>query len=297
MSRTAGLALRASFVVSSRLTPRRAARRLADLWFTVPRRRIFGAPDQPMGCATRTLSGDNGPIRTRSWGTGPLVVFVHGWGGSGDQVHGFVEPLLRRGRRVVTFDAPGHGHAPTGRPTQSNALEMAQALRAVATEYGPIDTVLAHSLGAVATVIAIRHRWVDPAQLALVAPVTEVRSQLDRFADALAVGAAARQHLDPEVRRHTGLGIDDFAYSGSDPVLLGRRLLAVHDDRDQFVPQPGTAALVGSWPDARLITTHGLGHLRILADQRVVEELTGAIAAVTEPAGGWVGGSLAPKRC
>ncbi|MET0865981.1 MAG: alpha/beta hydrolase, partial [Nakamurella sp.] len=199
MSPSARPALQASFAVSSRLTPRRAARVLTDLWFTVPRKRMPASPDQPPGCTTRTLSSGNGAVRTRSWGTGPLVVFVHGWGGSGAQVHGFVEPLLRRGLRVVTFDAPGHGAAAGGHPAQTNAVEMAQTLRTVATEYGPIDTVVAHSLGAVATVIAIRQGWADPARLALIAPVTEVSSQLDRFADALGVSSAARLHFDTEV--------------------------------------------------------------------------------------------------
>ena len=279
------LALRCSFALGSRLAPRRTARRATDLWFKVPRQPMPPPPAEPPGGTTRELTGDHGLVRARSWGTGPAVCFVHGWGGSGDQVHGFVEPLLRRGMRVVTFDAPGHGATPVGDTGHTNAVETARALRTVAAEHGPLHAVLAHSLGAAATIIAIRRQWIAPKQLVLIAPLTEVRSQLDRFVDALAVDQRARLHLDAEVLRHTGLGIDEFGYSGQDPLLGRLPLVAVHDRQDKFVPYRATADLVDSWPHSRVITTDGLGHVRILADPHLANELAAALAGYPEPAG------------
>src|SRR4029079_1563799 len=43
-----------------------------------------------------------------SFGEGPAVVLAHGWNGRGGQLGAFVDPLVRAGFRVVTFDAPGH---------------------------------------------------------------------------------------------------------------------------------------------------------------------------------------------
>jgi pimeloyl-ACP methyl ester carboxylesterase len=47
-------------------------------------------------------------------------------------------------------------------------------------------------------------------------------------------------------------------------------LLIVHDRDDQETSWDAARALAGSWPDARLLTTTGLGHNRILADPAVV---------------------------
>ena len=143
--------------------------------------------------------------------------------------------------------------------------------------------MVAHSLGAVATVIAIRRNWISPAQLAFVSPVRQVRDQLDRFARALAVGPRARRHLDAEVSRHCGIGPDDFAYDGTDPVLRHIPLLAVHDRQDRFVPYSETAALVTSWPGARLITTDRLGHVRILAEPGVAQDIATWASTPTSP--------------
>ena len=59
-------------------------------------------------------------------------------------------------------------------------------------------------------------------------------------------------------------------------------LLVFHDRDDAEVPWSDGAAIAGAWPGARLVTTAGLGHRRILRDERVVSQ---AVAFVKgEPA-------------
>lgn len=56
-------------------------------------------------------------------------------------------------------------------------------------------------------------------------------------------------------------------------------LLVIHDrdDRDTFWSEG--AALASAWPGARLMTTEGLGHRRVLRDARVIEEVTAFVSA------------------
>lgn len=266
---SAPIGLRVAFAIGSRLAPRAAARRAADVWFTVPRRPLPPTPSEPAGARTRIVETASGPIVSRAWGHGPCVYFMHGWAGAGDQVHGFVGPLVANGLSVVTFDAPGHGGTPIGPRGHTHAVEMGRTLADVVAAHGPAHGVVAHSLGAVATVIAIRRGWLRPDRLVLLAPVTHVGPQLDRFAAALGLARTARRHLGTEVRRHTGLAIEDFGISGREPRLVRASLLAVHDRQDGFAPSSDTEALVGTWPQARMVHTDGLGHVRLLADSSV----------------------------
>src|SRR5262245_59412942 len=56
-------------------------------------------------------------IETWTWGRGPRVLLVHGWGGRGTQFGAFVAPLVQRGFSVLSFDAPGHGASDRGPAT------------------------------------------------------------------------------------------------------------------------------------------------------------------------------------
>jgi pimeloyl-ACP methyl ester carboxylesterase len=56
-------------------------------------------------------------------------------------------------------------------------------------------------------------------------------------------------------------------------------LLIVHDREDDDTPWADGAALARVWPDARLVTTTGLGHRRILRDPGVVAAATDFVTA------------------
>jgi pimeloyl-ACP methyl ester carboxylesterase len=49
-------------------------------------------------------------------------------------------------------------------------------------------------------------------------------------------------------------------------------LLIIHDRQDVETRYSGGARLAELWPGARLISTDGLGHRRVLRDESVIEE-------------------------
>ena len=56
-------------------------------------------------------------------------------------------------------------------------------------------------------------------------------------------------------------------------------LLVVHDRDDVETPWTGGARLVDLWPGARLVTTEGLGHRRVLREPSVIEEAAAFITS------------------
>jgi hypothetical protein len=56
-------------------------------------------------------------------------------------------------------------------------------------------------------------------------------------------------------------------------------LLLVHDRQDSETGWSDSAAIARAWPAARLVTTAGLGHRRILRDPAVVAEVAGFVAS------------------
>lgn len=85
-----------------------------------------------------------------SWGEGPPVYLVHGWGGRRPHLGMFVKPLIESGHRVIAFDLPSHNESEAGalKPGRTTAIECAHAVGAMIREHGPARAVVAHSLGA-----------------------------------------------------------------------------------------------------------------------------------------------------
>ncbi len=263
-------ALRTFFRSADLLAPRVAGRRARDLWFTVPP--AMEATPLPAGAEPFTVTAQGARVRGHVFGDGPTVYLVHGWGGRASQLAAFVEPLVATGHRVVLFDAPAHGDSDPGPagPRRTHGVEFARALDAVFARFGPAEAVVAHSLGAVATYLSLRFGWLGTARLVLLAPMVEAESLFDQFQAALGFGRRTRRAFDREVDAFVGIPVAEFdavhQASHVDPVPT----LVVHDRGDRQTPYADAERLADALPDARLVTTDGLGHRRILRDPAVI---------------------------
>jgi pimeloyl-ACP methyl ester carboxylesterase len=265
--------IRALSVSADLFTPRRAGRRTFDLWFTVPPRMAGTLP--PEGGEPFTVHAEGTEVRGHVWGTGPTVYLVHGWGGRGSQLAAFVEPFVGSGHRVVSFDAPSHGDSPDGSVGQgrSHGLELAKALDAVFARFGPAEAVVAHSMGAIATYLALRFGWLGTRRLVLLAPMVEAETLFAQFQAALGFGPRTRRAFDREVARQVGVPLAEFDALVQASYVEPVPTLVVHDTEDRQTPYTDARRLVAGLPDARMVTTHGLGHRRILRDPQVVAEV------------------------
>lgn len=213
-----------------------------------------------------TIGALRSGARVWSWGEGPVALLVHGWGGRGAQLGGFVHALVNLGWQVVTFDAPAHGDSPGKRTT---LVELADTVRAVADWHGPIDAVIAHSFGAAATTVALS-RGLRAGRVAFLAPLVSVEASVERYIAAVGLSAEARAgFLAALSDANHGAGPDQL-----DGVKLAARmtvpLLVVHDQGDREIPYRDGEIAARLWPGAGLISTVGLGHRKLLGDPHVI---------------------------
>src|SRR5256885_3390874 len=174
-----------------------SAQRLAFDWFGTPIRR----DDPPFILGHRfRIVGDGPELAVWDWGDGPTVLLVHGWNGNGAQLAGFVPPLLRAGYYVAAPDLPAHG-ASAG--THTNVRAMADALLRLGRRVGPVHAVIAHSLGAAASVIALAE-GLGASRAVLIAPPADLPRYARQFGHA--VGLSSRSTFDLLARLDLALG-------------------------------------------------------------------------------------------
>ncbi|PWK87738.1 alpha/beta hydrolase [Fulvimonas soli] len=275
--------VRAGFALGGRLAPRRTVARAARLFATPlasSRTRAQAAP--PDAAMKRgTLEVDGRAIATYLWGdpaAQPYALLVHGWSSFGLRFLPWVPRLRALGYAVVAFDQPGHGHS-GGR--LCTLPDFVATVRAVGRRYGHAALAVAHSLGGAAVTLAQDEDW-HAARLVLVAPAADMRAATRRFFRLVRLGGHLREPFFACLQQRTGVHVDELRL---EPKLrtLGQPALIVHDLDDADVPWAEGERYAQHWPGARLLTTQGLGHRRVLDAPEVID------AALAFARGGTVG--------
>lgn len=207
--------------------------------------------------------GDN-EVQVYSWGEGPAVLFVHGWGGHAGNHAAGIKAVIQAGGRAIAFDAPGHGRS---EGTLSSAPAFAWAIQGIAREVGPLQGVVAHSLGGGAACLALNRgvrttRAVLLASCCWVAPVLTEFAEKHAFSPELTEGVLCRAAeefgpMDSSAAVHA-------AHLGETAALL------MHDPEDKEMPYANSAAIAAAWPGSVLQEVFKVGHRSILRSQEVV---------------------------
>lgn len=260
----------------------RAADRLSPAWgaglaarlFTTTRRRRMPAREaawlQPAERSTIVV----GPWRLAAWTWeavgdtegGPAVLLVHGWEGRASQLGAVGTAFAAAGYRAVAVDLPAHGET-AGRRT--NLYEMAAAVEGLAERLGPLAAIVAHSFGAAATTVALSRRLAVE-KLAYLAPSEDFDHFTGIFGRWLGLEPGLVLRMQRAIEQRVGVGWDELRGAHLAPAMT-TPLLIFHDEHDTDVPASHGLTYAARWPGARLITTRGLGHRKILRQPEVVE--------------------------
>jgi len=207
------------------------------------------------------------------------VLLAHGWGGNAAQLRGFAYPLLSAGYRVIAYDQPAHGVSGgklTGLP------DFADVFTELAWHHGGVRAVIGHSLGAAAAALA-HARGLPLESVVLFSPPADIVGYSRRFARWHWIPEGIRRSMQTAIEERYGVTWDEIEAARLAP-RLSARALVVHDRDDQIVPWTQGARVASLWPNARLLSTDGLGHGRILANEEVARAAADFIAGRSQVA-------------
>ena len=216
------------------------------------------------------LSTGGGRAIAWKYGAGPAVYLLHGWGGRGFQLSSFVPRLVAAGRTAVLLDAPGHGEAGGA---ESSILAFARTLRAASAHFGPAQAVIAHSLGAMATIVALADGF-PVERVVFIAPGSSLDEAGKRFQKMVGLPSRAMDVLKRRLESRFHTNWSDYELT---QLRLEVPLLVVHDRQDEDVPLAETDELMRHWRGAQLKLTEGLGHYRPLRSAEVIASVVGFI--------------------
>jgi pimeloyl-ACP methyl ester carboxylesterase len=128
--------------------------------------------------------------------------------------------------------------------------------------------VIAHSLGGAATALALA-RGLQADRAILIAPAADPIAAGRRFARQVGLSAPLQRRMFDQFEARLSVRFADLLPERNAP-RIGRPVLVVHDLEDREVPWGEGERWARYWPRARLLSTRGLGHHRILDDPQVI---------------------------
>ncbi len=237
------------------LAPKAVLDRAFQAWCTPPRPR---RPRPPKDGRPFELESPVGTMKAWEWGMrddADLVLLVHGWGSSAVSMEKLARPLAEAGRQVIAVDLPAHGLS-EGETT--NVVEMTRAVEAALWRFRP-TAVIAHSLGATATALALQ---LGPklARAVLLAPGEDMTYFAHAFTARAGLSQGIAVGLLSRIEQRVGIAPDALSLRHHAPPV-GTEVLVVHDPADPEVPWSHAQRLASNWGERmKLVAAPGAGH-------------------------------------
>ena len=264
--------------ILSNIAPKIAAK-IAMKYFATPVRIARPESEMEMFHLSKQYFLKNG-CAAFEWGesTSPLVLLIHGWNGRVTQISPFAKSLVATGFRVVALDGPGHGASSGNSTTPTHfANFVIESQQELAPEGA--HSLIAHSFGGGCCVLAAT-RGLKTKSLVLIASPAFYERVVQFFGKSFGLNNKSQTALEELVTKASGmkpadLNIAKLATSLTIPMLV------VHDKDDNAVDYMSALAITEAYKGARLITTEGLGHRRILKNPKIISEVTEFIGQIS----------------
>lgn len=222
------------------------------------------------------IEGPLGRQRIYSGGSGPAVFFLHGWEADAADISSHAQHLMENGYRVVLIDGPAHGSSDGHKATLPL---FAEGLGAVAATLGQPFAIIAHSMGAASSVVAMSDGLVNPAAFVALAAPCSLDDNVSFQAGAMGMSSRAIALMKDGMESVLKTPISRFDIARDAPAMRAKALF-LYGDNDVIVPINAGEKASKDWPGAQLVIKPGLGHRGVLRDPGVLAEVAAFLDGV-----------------
>lgn len=198
------------------------------------------------------------------------ALVIHGWRSRTDFMARMIQDLVVDGWDVVGLDLPGHGRS-TGRSL--NIKLGVEAVQAASTWLGPFDMAIGHSFGGVVAVNAAvgsikGHLPVPFGRIAVIASPNSMPEMFKGVGKYFGLGARAQAAMERRIQVVAGHPLGKYVVSEQLKQFDGD-VLVIHAPDDREVPFANGEEMGKAGPHVAMLPTPGLGHRRIIGDEKV----------------------------
>ncbi|MFV8355224.1 alpha/beta fold hydrolase [Flavobacterium sp. XS1P32] len=195
------------------------------------------------------------------------ILLVHGWSGRGTQLFKIADELLKQRYSTISFDAPAHGKSP-GKTTIM--VDFIASILEIEKQFGPFDAAIGHSLGGMSILNAIK-KGLKVNHAVVIGSGDIVEDIIDDFIAKLELKPTISTLLSLHFEKKYKEKMNDYsAFLAAKVTTIP--VLVIHDNNDVEVPVKAGIHIHNYLKNGTLFLTDGLGHRKILGNQKVIEK-------------------------
>ena len=205
---------------------------------------------------------------------------LHGWMSRAEHMMNIIRDLYFQGVEVVAIDLPAHGKSPG---VQLNWKDTVKVILDVQQQYGAFDFAIGHSYGGamLLTSLAIANLEYEDFQENLILPKlvllgapTKVDTPVSMLSRLARLNKMQKEKFFKKIINHNEVSPQQL-----DGVYLQQQFpsntdfLCIHSINDRVIPHSDALYLKRIGERVKLISKEKLGHLKILSDQSVLDDI------------------------
>lgn len=266
------LLLKTYFGFTSIINPDKAARQSFRLFQKVQKKNIrereehFFALSRPF-----KIHSSVGTIDCFEMGNpvGDLVILVHGWDSNAGSMAMLAHTLVKKDKRVISFNLPGHAFY---KSRHTNLIECKEAFLALIEFLNPTGpfSIIAHSFGSAVCTYALAKSNYPIDQLVLLTNPNKLETIFKDFKKGIGLGNKAYLRLLKITLDRLGEPISAISVQENLKRISYKRLLLIHDKYDRVLPYKHSTEINNEIENSQLITLENVGHYKMLWNQEVI---------------------------
>lgn len=189
-------------------------------------------------------------------GNDTKVLLMHGWESNASRWEQLIGHFKKSGCTIIAVDAPAHG---LSSGAEFNIPHYAEFVNVVVQKVKP-NYIIGHSLGGATAIFFQSHYPNDYIEkMVILGAPCDLTTILKNYAGMLSLNSNVFQLLEKHFFEHFRIKTHEFSGSIFATNIKIPGLIA-HDVHDHVVSYKEGKKIAAAWPEAKFITTNGLGH-------------------------------------
>ena len=226
----------------------------------------------PRGFEQFVMKTDDGNVQAYQTGRGPMVLFVHGWGGGANQFFPLMRGLAECGFTALAFDHLGHGKSDTKPATlQQSIATTNEILNSLKRTDRGLCAIVGHSTGCISIANA-RPALVKDLALFLISPVFNYKLYFLKKLVKLKLPAdLVKQYAN----RFAKIYRSEYQrlQLSTNLARYGDVTVIAHDESDSESSISESTRFCATYPLTKLLVTKHTDHVRIINSESVWQAL------------------------